>query len=85
MRNYSDQEIADYIATGDSMDKAGAYAIQHPDFQPVEALEGCYATVMGLPVCRVARLLEQFGVETSNQAVEACHNHMGHPCRLYDQ
>jgi len=85
MRNYSDQEVADYIATGDPMDKAGAYAIQHPDFHPVEVLEGCYATVMGLPVCRVARLLEQFGVEISKQAVEACHNHKGHPCTLYDQ
>jgi septum formation protein len=51
MRNYSDEEIRAYIQTGDPMDKAGAYAIQHPDFQPVHSMQGCYAGVMGLPLC----------------------------------
>jgi MAF protein len=84
MRNYTEQEIADYIATGDPMDKAGAYAIQHAGFHPVEDFNHCYANVMGLPVCRVARMLEQFGVTLSSEAVEACHYHMGVPCALYD-
>jgi septum formation protein len=84
MRNYTDEEIADYVATGDPMDKAGAYAIQHEVFHPVEDFRHCYATVMGLPVCRVAVLLQQTGVELSSQAVAACHNHMGWPCTLYD-
>jgi septum formation protein len=84
MRSYSDEEIAAYIATGDPMDKAGAYAIQHKGFHPVEDFDHCYANVMGLPVCRVAGMLEQFGVELSPQALDACHNHMGHPCGLYD-
>jgi septum formation protein len=84
MRNYTDEEIAAYVATGDPMDKAGAYAIQHAGFHPVEDFSHCYANVMGLPVCRVAVLLEQSGVALSAEAVAACHNHMGRPCALYD-
>jgi septum formation protein len=83
MRNYSDTDIAKYIATGDPMDKAGAYAIQHEGFHPVEEFSHCYANVMGLPVCRVATMLQQFGVVLSARAIEACHNHMGRPCALY--
>ena len=55
MRAYSGAEIAAYIASGDPTDKAGAYAIQHPSFMPVERIEGCYANVMGLPLCHVYR------------------------------
>ena len=57
MRNYSEAEIARYVATGDPLDKAGAYSIQHPDFEPVERVFGCYLGVMGLPMCLVASLL----------------------------
>lgn len=65
MRAYDDEEIAAYVATGDPLDKAGAYAIQHPDFQPVdrEHFADCLATVMGLPVCQLLRRLEHVGVE----------------------
>jgi len=59
MRTYSEAEIEAYIASGDPMDKAGAYAIQHPQFQPVLALQDCYAGVMGLPLCHLARGLRQ--------------------------
>lgn len=57
MRDYSDEEIAAYVATGDPLDKAGAYSIQHPDFSPVAEISGCHLGVIGLPVCIVARLL----------------------------
>jgi MAF protein len=59
MRNYSDNEIARYVATGDPLDKAGAYSIQHPYFEPVETVHGCYLGVMGLPMCLVAALLRR--------------------------
>jgi septum formation protein len=62
MRHYSDAEIAAYIASGDPMDKAGAYAIQHPEFRPVAALEGCYANVIGLPLCHLACALHEMSV-----------------------
>jgi septum formation protein len=57
MRDYSDEEIAAYVATGDPLDKAGAYSIQHPDFHPVETINGCRLGVMGLPVCLVSALI----------------------------
>ncbi len=55
MRDYSDEEMLAYIASGDPLDKAGAYAVQHAGFHPVEKLAGCYANVMGLPVCHLAQ------------------------------
>jgi MAF protein len=57
MREYSDEEIAAYVATGDPLDKAGSYSIQHPGFQPVESLRGCHLGVIGLPVCLVTLLV----------------------------
>jgi len=61
MRSYSDTEMQEYIASGDPFDKAGAYAIQHTGFNPVERLEGCFANVAGLPVCRLENLLKCAG------------------------
>lgn len=61
MRPYSDEEIAAYVATGDPFDKAGAYSIQHPDFQPAQSFRGCHLGVIGLPLCLVHALLKQSG------------------------
>jgi septum formation protein len=69
MRDYSDAEIAQYIATGDPMDKAGAYGIQSPIFQPTEQIDGCYNNVVGLPLCTVTELLAEFGVYPSRQHI----------------
>jgi MAF protein len=69
MRDYSDAEIAAYVATGDPLDKAGSYSIQHPAFQPVESLRGCHLGVIGLPVCIVARLL---GKNSAPDAIDVC-------------
>lgn len=59
MRDYSDEEIDRYVQTGDPLDKAGAYAIQNAEFQPVARMDGCFASVMGLPVCHVIRLMRK--------------------------
>ncbi len=67
MRNYSDEEIAAYIATGDPMDKAGSYGIQHPTFQPTERLDGCYLNIVGLPLCALIELLAEFNVYPISQ------------------
>jgi MAF protein len=72
MRNYSDEEIAAYVASGDPLDKAGAYAIQHPGFDPVNRVDGCWLNVMGLPLCHLAQVLEQFGVTVPASAPGAC-------------
>jgi len=63
MRDYSDEEIAAYIATGDPLDKAGAYAIQHPGFHPVASLKGSYTNVVGLPLPPLVRALKRLGLE----------------------
>jgi MAF protein len=62
MRPYSEDEIDAYIATGDPLDKAGAYGIQHPQFQPTERIAGCYLNVVGLPLCTLVELLKSFDV-----------------------
>jgi predicted house-cleaning NTP pyrophosphatase (Maf/HAM1 superfamily) len=62
MRDYSDAEIEAYVASGDPLDKAGGYAIQHPDFRPVARIEGCYSNVVGLPLCQVKQALAAMGV-----------------------
>ena len=62
MRSYTDDEIAAYVASGDPMDKAGAYAVQHPVFAPVESIDGCYLNVVGLPLCLLARMLRDSGI-----------------------
>jgi len=62
MRLYSEAEIAAYIATGDAMDKAGAYGIQHPGFQPTQRINGCYLNVVGLPLCILVDLMAEFNV-----------------------
>ncbi|HEY1389679.1 MAG TPA: Maf family protein [Ktedonobacterales bacterium] len=64
MRDYGDAEIAAYVATGDPLDKAGAYSIQHPGFSPVERIVGCHLGVIGLPVCLVGALLGHWPAET---------------------
>jgi septum formation protein len=71
MRDYSDDEIARYVATGRPLDKAGAYAIQDPEFQPVARIEGCYPNVVGLPLCEVARALDPARLPTSTFVTDA--------------
>ena len=61
MREYSNEEIADYIQSGEPFDKAGAYAAQDENFKPASQIEGCYPNVIGLPICDVLTLLERIG------------------------
>ncbi|MBP3633001.1 MAG: septum formation protein Maf [Oscillospiraceae bacterium] len=58
----SDEEILAYIATGSPMDKAGAYGIQDGAAVFVEALQGDYYNVMGLPLCALVKCLRRCGV-----------------------
>lgn len=85
MRPYSDAEIEAYIASGDPLDKAGAYAIQHPGFHPVEALAGCYANVVGLPLCHLARTLCKLGLPPRSDLPQACQAALGYQCPVYEQ
>jgi len=87
MRNYSDEEIHAYIQTGDPLDKAGAYAIQHPRFKPVampshdrEGMSGCYAGVMGLPMCHVVRMLRKMDVPPRADVPVKCQTLLEYHC-----
>lgn len=63
MNPYSDEELAGYVATGEPMDKAGAYALQGIGGKLVQEVEGCRTNVVGLPLCAVRRALLKAGVE----------------------
>lgn len=61
-RHLSDEEIRAYIATGEPMDKAGAYAIQGLAAMFTVGLEGDYYNVVGLPVCTLCMILRKLGI-----------------------
>jgi MAF protein len=85
MRCYTDTEIESYIQSDDYRDKAGGYAIQHKGFHPVAAVQGCYANVMGLPLCNLACLLQKAGIAVEVDIPEACQRHLGITCEVYPQ
>jgi septum formation protein len=63
IRPLTDQEIGDYVSTGEPIGKAGGYAIQGAGGALVERIEGCFENVVGLPVSRLRSMLEGFGLE----------------------
>lgn len=83
MRNYSNEEMQRYVATGDPLDKAGAYAIQHPEFSPVASMDGCYASVMGLPLCHVTRMMRKIGIEPGTDVPLNCQKLLEYDCPVY--
>jgi septum formation protein len=82
MRLYSDKEIDTYVASGDPLDKAGAYAIQHSEFHPVEKLSGCQASVMGLPLCHLTRTLRKFGIAPRTDISAECQSSLNYKCPI---
>lgn len=84
MRRYGDLEIEAYVASADPLDKAGAYGIQHAGFHPVQDLAGCYASVMGLPLCHLLRLLRQFGAAAQSDLPRLCQIYLDYACPVSD-
>ncbi len=77
-RRLTEAEIAAYVASGEPLDKAGAYGIQGAARAFVRRVEGCLATVVGLPLCRVAALAGRPEAE----AVAACRRELLAPLGL---
>jgi septum formation protein len=74
MSEISEQEITDYVASGEPMDKAGAYAIQGIASRWIPRIEGDYSNVVGLPVALVWRMLRESNYQLS---VAGCHKTRG--------
>jgi MAF protein len=85
MRDYSEAEMAAYIQTGDPLDKAGAYAIQHSGFHPVDGLTGCFASVMGLPLCHLVVSLSQFGWAAPEDLPQRCQRALHYQCPVFEE
>lgn len=87
MRNYTEADMLAYVATGDPLDKAGAYAIQHAGFEPVEAMtfSDCFANVMGLPLCHLLRRLRALGLEPTTHLPSACQQFIPYQCPVFEQ
>lgn len=85
MREYGDDEIERFVASGSAADKAGAYGIQESRFHPVDvsALHGCFANVMGLPLCHLVRTLRRRGLEPRADVPTACRAHTDYDCPVY--
>lgn len=83
MRAYSAAEMEAYIASGDPLDKAGAYAIQAPGFNPVHDFHGCYASVMGLPLCHLERSLRRLAGPSPADVAAACQADLHYDCPIW--
>jgi hypothetical protein len=83
MRAYTDAEMESYIASGDPLDKAGAYAIQHAAFHPVEGFAGCFACVMGFPLCHLTRTLQKFNIVPRLNVAQTCQQALSYSCPVF--
>ena len=70
MRPLTDDEIKEYVSTGEPIGKAGGYAIQGIGGNLVERFEGSFENVMGLPISRLTQMLERFGLEIDPKTVK---------------
>ena len=84
MRDYDDDEIEAYISSGDPLDKAGAYAIQNSHFHPVKSFRGCFANVMGLPLCHLTRTLAKAGIKPRTDLPRVCQENLNYDCPVYE-
>lgn len=85
MRHYRKDEVLTYVESGDPMDKAGSYAIQHPRFDPVERLDGCYTNVVGLPVCHLYRMFREIDGPVPRGIPPLCQAVPPQPCQISPQ
>lgn len=87
MRDYTPQEAQAYVASGAAFDKAGGYGIQDRGFDPVDMsqMTGCYANVMGLPLCHLVRLMRRRALRPAADVPAACQAFTGYRCGVYSQ
>ena len=82
MRSFTDDEIKSYVLSGDPLDKAGAYAIQNREFNPVPEFSGCLTNVMGFPLCHLKRVFLKQGIDLPVDLTTTCRENLGYECRI---
>jgi septum formation protein len=80
MREYANDEVARYVATGEPLDCAGAYDIHNLGGALIESAEGCFSAIVGLPIVEACRLLARAGLRPSEDPVTACSALYGRRC-----
>ncbi len=87
MRAYESEALQGYITGGSPLDKAGAYGIQDREFNPVELsqMQGCFANVMGLPLCHLQRALGRMGYDLAVDLPSRCIAFTGYDCSVYQE
>lgn len=87
MRAYDNEGLQAYIKGGSPLDKAGAYGIQDREFNPVELsqMQGCFANVMGLPLCHLQRALGRLGHDLAVDLPSRCKAYTGYDCSVYQE
>ena len=83
VRDLSLRQIERYVATGEPLDKAGAYAIQGEGRRIVESYDGCLANITGLPLCHVYFALRRVGVTPRERPEVACQTHFVFACPVW--
>jgi septum formation protein len=83
LRALSLRQIERYVATGEPLDKAGAYAIQGEGRRVVESYDGCLANITGLPLCHVYFALRRVGVVPRERPEVACQAHFAFACPVW--
>jgi septum formation protein len=83
LRELSLRQIERYVATGEPLDKAGAYAIQGEGRHVVEFYEGCLANTTGLPLCHVYFALRRVGVVSRERPEIVCQTHFAFTCPVW--
>lgn len=70
IKPFTEEELKTYLATEESLGKAGAYSLQGEGSKLIERIEGDYPTIVGLPLWQVAKLLEEQGVRLGSSIEE---------------
>lgn len=83
MRARDDAAIAVYAASGEPLDKAGAYAIQGAGGALVLQSDGCRANIVGLPLCHTHAALRRVGVVTKERPEAVCQRHFAFTCTVW--
>ena len=81
-RNISEDEITRFVMSGSPMDKAGGYDIRDPQFHPARKVEGCYAGVIGFPLCHLKALLDALEFPLSADIQTLCKNGNYYECKF---